>query len=150
MSVDRAAAVPEGMDSLRALPQFEDVAVPLPVLSAPGGSKDPRAQLTRLGELFGSTSPPLSMGLQITEGEQARSLFLDAGPQGTRVTDTPARKLDLEIVLSADTWQELAAGTVSPLEAFVGGRARVRGEITVLQRVLRKLQRADVTDSEGN
>lgn len=150
MSVDVTEAALPGLDRLRELPQLSDAAVPLPVLTPPGGSKDPRAQVARLGELFGATSAPLSMALQITDGEQARPLFLDAGPEGTRVTDRPARKLDLEIILSAETWQELATGAVSPLEAFAGGRMRVRGDITVAQRVLRKLRRADTGNSEGN
>jgi putative sterol carrier protein len=150
MSVDvtEQAAV-GGLERFRDLPQFSDFAVPLPVLST-GGSKDPRAQVARLGELFGTTSTPLSLALQITEGEQARRLFVDAGPDGARVTDKPAKKLDVEIILGADTWQELAAAKVSPLEAFVAGRMRFRGDLTTAQRVLRKLRRADGDNSEGN
>lgn len=140
----------EAVDRLRELPQFAEAAVPLPVLAADGG-RDPRAHLTRAAELFGRTSAPLSMAVRIGEGEQARPLFLDAGPDGTRLADQPAKqRLDLDVTTDADTWQELSAGRLTPLEAFAGGRMRLRGDVTTAMGVLRKLRRGDGTDSEGN
>jgi putative sterol carrier protein len=42
---------------------------------------------------------------------------------------------DVEIITRAETWWEIADGRLSPLEAFVKGRLRVRGKIELAKRI---------------
>ncbi len=50
-------------------------------------------------------------------------------------TDDPA----LEIVAKGDTYRRMADGSYSPLEAFLDGKMRVRGDADLGKRLLRKL-----------
>lgn len=47
----------------------------------------------------------------------------------------PSKQADVEIITRAETWWEIAEGRLSPLEAFVTGHLRVRGNIELAKRV---------------
>jgi len=51
------------------------------------------------------------------------------------IEETP----DLEIVLRQDTWREIASGQLSPVDAYLGGRMRVRGDYELGKRLLRSV-----------
>ena len=51
---------------------------------------------------------------------------------------------NLEIITSEATWWEVAEGSLSPLDAFVQGRLRIRGDTEFGSRLLRK-----ITDGNG-
>jgi putative sterol carrier protein len=50
---------------------------------------------------------------------------------------------DLEIVTRAETWDCIADGSLSPLEAFLGGRLRLRGDAELAKRIVRHLAADD-------
>ena len=46
---------------------------------------------------------------------------------------------DVEIVARPDTWWQIAEGTLSPLDAFLAGKMRVRGNRGFAQRLFKRL-----------
>lgn len=54
-----------------------------------------------------------------------------------------ARNLDLELVMSAATWTEIALGRLAPLEAFSAGRLRLRGDAELANRLYEHLKGDD-------
>jgi putative sterol carrier protein len=55
--------------------------------------------------------------------------------EGAHVELKAAERPDVEIITGAETWWEIAEGKLSPLEAFLTGRLRVRGHIERAKRV---------------
>jgi putative sterol carrier protein len=50
---------------------------------------------------------------------------------------------DLEIVTRAQTWDRIADGTLSPLEAFLSGELRLRGDSELAKRIVSHLAADD-------
>lgn len=131
------------LERFRRLPFFSDFSAPLPRLSQPDGVDLDRT-FTTLASVVGARQEALSVRFHITDGDAARSWSVDAGPEGGRVTaGEPAQPPGVELILDAETWQLIAEGTLSPLEAFGRGRMRVRGDIDVYRRFASRLERID-------
>lgn len=54
-----------------------------------------------------------------------------------------SKSFDLEIVTRAQTWHEIARGKLSPIEAFVRGKLRVRGDAELGKRLVTELTEDD-------
>ncbi|HEX2294102.1 MAG TPA: SCP2 sterol-binding domain-containing protein, partial [Actinomycetota bacterium] len=67
------------------------------------------------------------------------SFVVHTGAEGSKVTSEVVGRPDVEVIVSAETWNEIAAGAISPLEAFGRGLMRVRGDVNVAWKVARKL-----------
>jgi putative sterol carrier protein len=65
--------------------------------------------------------------------------FTVAIERGTAKVVTEAKKIDFEIITSPETWLDIAAGKLAPLDAFTRGQMRVRGNHTLGQRIMKKL-----------
>lgn len=80
---------------------------------------------------------PLQLQFSILDKEDKEPIpwsvaITKAGP---RVEQKAAERPDVEIITRAETWWEIAEGKLSPLEAFLTGRLRVRGHIERAKRV---------------
>lgn len=62
-----------------------------------------------------------------------------AGKASRRAGKAP----DLEIVTRAETWDGIAEGSLSPLEAFLCGKLRLRGDSELAKRIVRHLAADD-------
>ena len=97
------------------------------------------ATFNRLAEILSKThkGKPLQLQFSIVDGEQeeptAWSVIMDK--DGGKVAQEPSAEPDVEIITRAETWWEIADGQLSPLEAFLTGRLRVRGNIERAKRV---------------
>jgi putative sterol carrier protein len=49
------------------------------------------------------------------------------------------KKPDLEILTKRETWEQIARGTISPIEAFVTGQMRVRGNYKLGPKIIKHL-----------
>jgi putative sterol carrier protein len=82
-------------------------------------------------------------------GEKGDLLFrlVGDGPRQYSVSlgkdkPTVGRKADhpaLEVVVTAQVWQQIAAAEISPLTALIEGKLRVRGDLELGKRLLRHL-----------
>jgi putative sterol carrier protein len=78
-----------------------------------------------------------------------KTVKIDFGPEGVIVLDGVNKKVseedapaDSTVKVSWDDWQALAAGTLNPMTAFMSGKLKVEGDMSVamqLQSVLGKL-----------
>lgn len=66
-------------------------------------------------------------------------------PSGCEVLQDRADRPDLEIIVSADGWHQIASGGVSPLEVFGSGQMRVRGDIRLARHVVGALLSPDAS-----
>lgn len=74
---------------------------------------------------------PLQLQFSIFDGdtEEPTSWSVAIGKDGGKAAQGPSERPDVEIITRAETWWEIAEGRLSPLEAFVNGRLRVRGNL---------------------
>jgi hypothetical protein len=70
-------------------------------------------------------------------GDESRFWSIIAGEDSARAERVG--RPDLEIVTTAETWRRLTDGSYSPLDAFLDGKLRVRGDVDFGKRVLRHL-----------
>lgn len=85
---------------------------------------------------------PLNGVIQFTlrSGRKQEHWGLALTPRGSEAFNEPAEKPAAEILTDVETWTALAKGQLSLLEAFVGGRLRVRGNINLVRAMARSLQ----------
>jgi hypothetical protein len=136
---DNGGVEPAGgiTEQSRGASSLRDFAVPLPRLADADADMDLDGTFGRLGELLGAVRYPMVVAFHITEGDQVRSWFLDASSAGCNVSSEAPRRPDVEAILDLGTWQLMASGGISPLEAFLGGRMRVRGSTSIARRFVR-------------
>ncbi len=91
-----------------------------------------------LGRVGKSGTIQLTIGRE--KGEPRRwNLSLAAGD--AKVSEGAHDKPDLELIVGEETWSRIAAGEMSPLAAFTGGKLRVRGDLALARLAVRALQR---------
>jgi len=127
-------------------PLLADFHIPFPKL-ADVGQLNSDAAFTRLSEVLGAVQEPLTVHFRITDEGIGQSWFIDSGPEGCRVTKDAPRQSDVEVILDAETWNLIASGTISPLEAFGRGQLRIRGDINLAHRFVQQVHRASAPHS---
>lgn len=66
---------------------------------------------------------------------------ITVGPDGALVDNTAVQEYDLHVITSLDTWCEVAAGRLTPFDAFVSGRLRFQGDPLLGSRAVQQLQK---------
>jgi len=100
---------------------------------------DLNATFTRMAEFLEKSGEHARVQFRILK--DARRLFWcleldkDACKVNTNKTDQPG----LEIVTRAETWWQIAQGSLSPLEAFLQGKMRIRGDVELGKRLMKQL-----------
>jgi putative sterol carrier protein len=74
----------------------------------------------------------------VTDGK-VEAWTIELGAKGGKVSESATGKPALEIVTRAETWAKIADGELSPLEAFLTGKLRVRGDAHMGKRIVRHL-----------
>jgi putative sterol carrier protein len=72
-------------------------------------------------------------------GGPQKESFTVAIKDGAAKLENNAQKVDLEIITTPETWLAIAQGKLAPLDAFTGGKMRVRGDQTLGQRIMKRL-----------
>jgi hypothetical protein len=122
-------------------PVLADFASPLPRIGEVDGGSVP-AGLKRLAGALGRVDKAAAIQVTVagTKGEPRR-WHLRLAPDGGKVVEGAHEKPDLEIIVGEENWSRIAAGEISPLDAFFGGNLRVRGDLTLARLAARALQR---------
>jgi putative sterol carrier protein len=93
----------------------------------------------RVAEILSKTrnGRPLQLQFSILDknSEEPTQWSVAITKEGGAVAQKAAESPDVEIITTADTWWQIADGRLSPLEAFITGRLRVRGNIERAKRV---------------
>src|SRR5262245_42843255 len=87
----------------------------------------------RAAEILSKTTNGRPLQLQFSildkDSEEPTQWSVTITKEGGAVAQKAAERPDVEIITAAETWWEIADGRLSPLEAFITGRLRVRGNI---------------------
>lgn len=105
-----------------------------------GPTDDEEAVVRRLGEAIGATGGggcvQLSLGGPDEDAERREwRLPLDPAPPGAGGTGSG----DVWLHTAPETFLAMAAGSYAPVQAYLDGRLRVRGDVDLAKRVLRHL-----------
>jgi putative sterol carrier protein len=121
-------------------PVLADFVGPLPNLLGNLRTADERS-FARVGQRLSGVGKAANIRVSLTEADSVTSWSLELSPKGCTVARGGKRKADLEIILaSPDVWLRIASGRLSPLEAFVQGQMRVRGDIALARRIARAVK----------
>jgi putative sterol carrier protein len=97
------------------------------------------ASFDRLAEILSNTRRRHSLQLQFSifddDAEEPTTWSVVSTKDGCQATQERIQQPDVEIITHAQTWRDIAEGRLSPLEAFVKGRLRVRGNIQQAKRI---------------
>jgi putative sterol carrier protein len=77
--------------------------------------------------------------LRLVRGEQSSVWTIELGGRAGKVTERASGKPNLELVTRDETWAQIAEGALSPLEAFLTGNLRIRGDAELGKRLVRHL-----------
>ena len=96
------------------------------------------ATFDRVAEILGETQKrPLQLQFSLVDGgtEESVAWTVAVDKDGGKAAQRASKKPDVEIITREETWWEIANGELPPLEAFVSGRMRVRGNIGLAKRI---------------
>jgi putative sterol carrier protein len=96
------------------------------------------ATFDRVAEILGEVQRrPLQLQFSLVDGgtEEPVAWTVAVDKDGGKAAQRLSKKPDVEIITREETWWEIANGELPPLEAFVSGRMRVRGNIGLAKRI---------------
>jgi len=92
----------------------------------------------RFGQLASRSRLTARVVFQVraADGTDPRPWSLELTPGACQVSAGAAHRPDLTVLVGEATWRQLAASTVSPLEAFATGELRVRGNVRLASQLV--------------
>jgi hypothetical protein len=110
-----------------------------------GGRTGTQDTFHRLGELLATSKLHGTLRLRIPGGGAAKEAVFSVRIGGGKTPpSTRVAKPSVELITTAETWAEMAGARLSPLEAFLRGQMRVRGDVELAQNMMKH-----VAGSEG-
>jgi putative sterol carrier protein len=88
---------------------------------------------------LGDSGEQADVQFRILDGDERRYYCLSIDCCGCQASSDRAEDPALEIVTRAETWWQIVGGDLSPLDAFIQGKLRVRGDVDLGKRLLRQL-----------
>jgi len=76
---------------------------------------------------------------RIKDGDQVKHYNLVIAKGEAKVESEQSKNPDFEVLTSAETWWDIASGTLAPLEALGKGLLRFRGDTRIGLRILKHL-----------
>jgi putative sterol carrier protein len=104
---------------------------------------DLRESFQQMGQILLEAKERTRIHFRLLDSGKPIAWTLEVGSNKPTVQAKHVGKPKLEIVTRTETWSNIAQGKLSPLEAFVGGKLRVRGDITMAKRLLKHLCEPD-------
>lgn len=93
----------------------------------------------RIAELLKSTDEHALLQIRILSGEKHLYWCLELNENGCKVRAEKHDHSDFEVVMRAETWWQIAEGSLSPLEAFIQNKMKIGGDVELGKRILRRL-----------
>jgi putative sterol carrier protein len=106
-------------------------------LAAPGKG-DSAPAFERLAKLLESSAEVADVQIDLTDGRKTDSWTVSLDRKTAVASNGPARRPDVRIIVSRKTWQKIAGGEQSPLDAFVSGELRIRGNTELAERLFKR------------
>lgn len=105
-------------------------------------SEDVAVSFDRMAKKLSGTKRAGVIQFRLTKGRRARCWSLALSPNECRVIDREVDAPAFEVITDEATWAAIARGQIAPLEAFVGGKLRVRGNIELARSVVRRMHKS--------
>jgi putative sterol carrier protein len=103
------------------------------------GDLDVYVSFDRMAKLLEGSGITGKVQFSILDGANWKSRAIQLDTTGAKVHKEPLKKVDLEILTRKETWEQIAKGSISPIEAFVTGKMRVRGNYKLGPRLIKHL-----------
>ncbi len=110
------------------------------------GEKDLGKAFTRLSETLRSSGELAEVQFDIVRGRTTHRWTVSLEPKAAAAAERASRRPDLRLLLRQETWQRIAEGELSPLDAFLSGELRIRGDTELAKRLLKRAGGAGETD----
>jgi putative sterol carrier protein len=104
-----------------------------------GGKADLAATFQNLASLLEDAGFDVAIEYQVGSGETYRTFLVRVADGVSAVTAESSPDAPLRIIMSEETWSEMASGTLSPADAFCDGRLRVLGDTALGARIMKHL-----------
>jgi hypothetical protein len=75
----------------------------------------------------------------VAEARKSQRWCLSLEPKSSSLSAGASRRPDLHLIARREIWQRIAEGELSPVEAYVGGQFRVRGDVELAKRILKRV-----------
>jgi putative sterol carrier protein len=118
---------------------------PLKKLLEPEDS-DLEAGFQRLAELLQASGETADVQFDIAEGRRTHRWHVALREKSATVGEEAARRPDVRLIVGDKTWRQIAAGQLSPLDAFLSGQLRFRGDVETATRLFKKVAGRGVTE----
>jgi putative sterol carrier protein len=102
-------------------------------------SRDLAMTFEEMGKILQKCHLTSKIQFQITNGSQVEHYNIAIAKGQSKVQSEPSKNPDFEVLTSAETWWEIASGTLAPLEAMGKGLLRFRGDARLGVRILTHL-----------
>jgi putative sterol carrier protein len=110
------------------------------------GEEDIEKAFARLSDLLKATGEQAEVQVDIVGARRTDRWTVSLEPRAAAASERAARHPDLRVLVAQGTWQQIAEGDVSPLDAFLSGRLRLRGDAELAKRLLKRAGGAGETD----
>jgi putative sterol carrier protein len=110
------------------------------------GEEDLGKGFARLSEALKASGELADVQFDIVRGRATRRWTLMLEPKAAAAAERASRRPDLRVLIRQETWQRIAAGELSPLDAFLAGELRIRGDTELAKRLLKRAGGAGETD----
>ena len=110
------------------------------------GEKDLGKAFAALAEMLQSSGELAEAQFDIVRGRSRQHWTLSLEPKAASASGKAARRPDIKIMVTADTARQILAGELSPLDAFVSGNLRIRGDTELAKRLLKRAADGGETD----
>ena len=102
-------------------------------------SRDVGATFEEMGKILQKYHLTANLQFRITDGDDVHLYSIAIAKGESNVQSEPSKNPDFEVLTSAETWWDIASGTLAPLEALGMGLLRFRGDTRLGVRILTHL-----------
>jgi SCP-2 sterol transfer family len=110
------------------------------------GERDFRRAFARLAQRLKASGERAEVQVDLLQARQREPWSLLLEGNAATASRKAARRPDLHIILREQTWRQIATGERSPLESFLAGQVRLRGDPELAKRLFKRVAGPGETD----
>jgi putative sterol carrier protein len=104
------------------------------------GKSGVKASLEGMVSSLGATKEKGKIQLSLVSGDDRKHWSIDLSGKEGRIAQAASKSPELEVVMSEETWLQIASGEVPPHEAYGRGMISVRGDLELGRRLFAHLR----------
>lgn len=109
-----------------------------PLLEREG--RDIAQSFQAMAEALRTYDAPCRLQVRLVDGDETVETWnVEGGVRASAARGQEAADADVLVVVSSDTWIEIAQGRLAPFDALFGGKLRIGGDVELAKRIARHL-----------